>query len=139
LAQRFRELLDAELMILHVVEPLPIVPEAAFQLDEYDHFPAVVEEFEQMVKAGLNGNGPDEAELRRGHAGRVVRDVVEEWQADLVIVGSHGKNWADRVILGSTTEKLLNRLGTSMLVVPVRAPKAASTTIMHRSAVNQSP
>jgi nucleotide-binding universal stress UspA family protein len=138
LAQRFRDLLDAELMILHAVEPLPIVPEAAFQLDEYDHFPAVADEFEQMIKAGLNGNGPDEAEIRRGYAGGVVRDVVDEWQADLVIVGSHGKNWADRVILGSTTEKLLNRLGTSMLVVPVRAPKAASTTIMHRSAVNQS-
>jgi len=41
---------------------------------------------------------------------------------DLVIVGSHGKGWVDRVLLGSTTERLLNKLPCPVLVIPVRAP-----------------
>ncbi len=138
MARRFRDILHAELMILHVVEPLPIVPDVIVQLEEYAHYPAVLEKFEQQIQATLDGNG-ELAEIRRGHASKVVRDLTTQWNADLVVVGSHGKNWADRVMLGSTTERLINRLVTSMLVVPVRSPKAATTTVMSRSGVNPLP
>jgi nucleotide-binding universal stress UspA family protein len=40
------------------------------------------------------------------------------WQADLLVVGSHGRGWAERLLLGSVTERLLNHLPTSLLVVP---------------------
>ena len=40
------------------------------------------------------------------------------WGADLVVLGSHGKGWVDRMLLGSTTERLLSHLPTSMLVIP---------------------
>jgi len=35
-----------------------------------------------------------------------------------VVVGSHGKGWVDRLLLGSTTERLLDQLPASLLVVP---------------------
>ena len=137
MARRFRDALHGELMILHVAEPLPVVPDVVTQLDEYAHYPAVVEEFERQIQATLDDGG-ELAEIRRGHASKVVRDVATQWSADLVVVGSHGKNWADRVMLGSTTERLINRLVTSILVVPVRAPKAAITTVMSRTTTKQS-
>jgi nucleotide-binding universal stress UspA family protein len=136
IARKFRELLDAKLMIVHVAEPLPVVPDVAIQLDEYAHYPAVAEEFERQIMAGLD-NDADVAEIHRGYARDVVRDVAVQWEADIVVVGSHGKNWADRVMLGSTTEQLINRLATSMIVVPVRAPKAATTTVMNRMGTRQ--
>jgi nucleotide-binding universal stress UspA family protein len=136
MARRFRDVLHAELMILHVAEPLPFVPDATLQLDEYAHYPAVVEEFERHIQATLNDNG-ELAEIRRGRASKVIRDLTTQWNADLVVVGSHGRNWADRVMLGSTTERLINRLVTSMLVVPVHSPKAATTTVMARAGVDQ--
>jgi nucleotide-binding universal stress UspA family protein len=136
MARCFRDVLHAELMILHVAEPLPVVPDVTVQLDEYAHYSAVVGDFERQIQATLDGNG-ELAEIRRGRTSKVVRDLTTQWNADLVVVGSHGKNWADRVILGSTTEHLINRLATSMLVVPVRAPKATTTTMIARSAVDQ--
>jgi len=40
------------------------------------------------------------------------------------VVGSHGKGWVDRLLIGSTTERLLNRLPTSLLIVPINKPAA---------------
>jgi len=39
-------------------------------------------------------------------------------------MGSHGKGWATRVLVGSVTERLLNHLPTSLVVVPVVAAEA---------------
>ena len=41
------------------------------------------------------------------------------------MVGSHGKSWAERVLVGSVTERLLNHLPTSLVVVPVLAAAEA--------------
>jgi len=40
------------------------------------------------------------------------------------VVGSHGKGLAQRLLLGSVTEQLLNHLPTSLLVVPAAAAAA---------------
>ena len=41
------------------------------------------------------------------------------------MIGSHGKSWAQRVLLGSVTERVLNHLPTSLLVAPVGVAAAA--------------
>jgi len=42
-----------------------------------------------------------------------------------LVVGSHGKGWAQRVLLGSVTERLINHLPTSLLVAPVAVTAGA--------------
>ncbi len=61
---------------------------------------------------------------RRGFADSAIRAEAVEWDADLVVLGTHGHNWVDRILVGSTTERLLNRLPTSLLVVPVAPHRA---------------
>ena len=54
--------------------------------------------------------------------GMVVDTLLREatdWKADVLVVGSHGKGWAQRVLLGSVTERLINQLPASLLVAPV--------------------
>lgn len=64
---------------------------------------------------------------------------AEEWDADLVVLGTHSRTAAERWVLGSVAESVLKRLGCSVLVVPPPAPlepadaegqRASSDTMM---------
>ena len=59
--------------------------------------------------------------LRRGDPVTGIERETIEWSADLLVVGTHGANWVDRLLLGSTTELLLKQPPALMLLVPVTA------------------
>jgi nucleotide-binding universal stress UspA family protein len=48
----------------------------------------------------------------------ILVDAVRRGPAALLVLGTHGSGWVDRLLLGSTTEKVLARLPASLLVVP---------------------
>ena len=60
--------------------------------------------------------------IRRGEALQTIAEEASAWRADVIVVGSHGKSWVDRLLIGSTTEALLNDLPAAVLVIPVAAP-----------------
>ncbi len=127
MARRMASLFRAELRVLHVFENLPAQLAALpIPLDAAKHRRDVEERFADTVQSVLNG-APADRVLRSGVPADVIARESSDWNADVVVVGSHGKGWVDRVIIGSTAERLLNRLPTSTLVVPVRAPKGAAT------------
>jgi hypothetical protein len=59
--------------------------------------------------------------VRTGPAVETILAEVAAWQADVLVVGSHGKGWVDRLLVGSTTEQLVNALPASVLVIPTAA------------------
>jgi nucleotide-binding universal stress UspA family protein len=118
IAQDFTELFDGKLCAVHVVEPLPIGTEVPIPFD--------AEEMATRTRQRLNRDIwprlrlPDvEKVLRIGRIAETLSAEATAWKADLLVVGSHGKGWVDRLLLGSTTEQLLNSLPASLLVVPV--------------------
>jgi nucleotide-binding universal stress UspA family protein len=119
-AERFAKLLGARLRIIHVVEPFPLAYLPVDALDQVAYERYSREAFERLV-APLAAIVPEDHVVRIGHA---VETIVEEavvWRADLVVVGSHGKGWVDRLLVGSTTERLLNTLPGSVVVIPTAA------------------
>jgi nucleotide-binding universal stress UspA family protein len=118
MAAHLAALFAAELRALHAVEPFPPIPDVAVQLDEQEHLQTAEREFSRIVARALDGMSVAQ-EVQCGTPSRVICDEAQAWGADMVVVGSHGKGWVDRVLLGSTTERLLNRLPASVLVVPV--------------------
>jgi nucleotide-binding universal stress UspA family protein len=122
-ALRFVTAFRSQVRILHVVEPLPSIPDVGVQLDEGEHLAAAEAGFQRLV-AGSPDTERAETVVRHGTAARTITEEAEQWGADVVVVGSHGKGLVDRVLLGSTTERLLNRLPTSVLVIPMRVPGA---------------
>ena len=120
-AVRMARLFGAALHVVHAVEPLPVLAEVPMVLDEEAFFHDSAEQFERCMEP-LLADAPAETLVRRGFAADVIVSAVADWRADLVVVGSHGKGWMDRLLLGSTTERLLDQLPTSLLVVPVPTP-----------------
>jgi nucleotide-binding universal stress UspA family protein len=51
-----------------------------------------------------------EIEIREGEPWREVVAVADDMQADLVVLGTHGRGGLDRLFLGSVAEKLVRRL-----------------------------
>ena len=121
-AIRFAELWGAELRVIHVVEPLPLIAALPIAMDQEAYYRLSEEQFTDVV-SGLTEGTNTSLVVRRGAADRCVAEEVEDWNANLLVVGSHGKGWVDRLLVGSTTERLLNHLPTSTLVVPVPAPQ----------------
>lgn len=121
-AFRWASLLGAELTVIHVVEPMPLLAEAPFALTAADHETRVEEALARTVWPVV----PIDAErlVRHGDPERVIADEVARRSADLVVVGSHGRGWFDRILIGSVTERLLGALPAGLLVVPVTGPTA---------------
>lgn len=120
-AAQMAQLFGATLRVLHAVEPLPVFAEMPVLLDEDTFYRDSQDQFERCLEP-LLADVPAEHGVRRGYAADAIAMEAAEWGADLVVVGSHGKGWMDRLLLGSATERLLDHLPTSLLVVPVPPP-----------------
>jgi nucleotide-binding universal stress UspA family protein len=120
-AARMARLFGAELRVLHAVEPLPVFAEMPMVLDDAAFYDDSRQQFERCLEPLLE-QVPAQAVLRRGHAADALAAEAAEWGADLVAVGAHGKGWVDRLLMGSTTERLLDQLPASLLVIPVPPP-----------------
>lgn len=110
----FAKEFSAELVLLHVVEPVAIGYGS-------DLFPVpMAEVFEEMSGYAREQLGKLAAEARE--KGVVVRELVvqgkpssevlrvaEEETVSLIVLGTHGKGILDHAIFGSTTERVVRR------------------------------
>lgn len=55
--------------------------------------------------------------LQRGRPPTRIRDLVDDQDADLVVMGTHGRSGLERHLLGSTTETLLRQGSVPVLAV----------------------
>jgi nucleotide-binding universal stress UspA family protein len=124
MADRVADLFTARLRVVHAVEPVHVMPDFPVSIDEQELLRRTEEELERSVWP-LVTRSDAERLVRHGPAAPTIASAVAEWSADLLVVGSHGRGWVDRVLIGSCTERLLNILPCAMLVVPVSSPVRA--------------
>ncbi len=122
LAERFAGLWGAQLRAISVLEPLPVVPEAP-PVDMQEYYTMWEEMLKRDVWPLLRATD-SQTLVRHGNVIETLLREAHDWEADLLVVGSHGKNLAQRMLLGSVTEQLLNHLPTSILIEPIGAQVA---------------
>lgn len=121
-AQQWARRFGAHMRLLHVVEPMPVMPHASIELVEEYH-----RADERLRETGIWAQIDEhnaEKVVRAGLASTVITRDATEWRADLVVVGSHGASWSERLLVGSTVQNLLDDPPVPTLVVPVGAPAA---------------
>lgn len=57
----------------------------------------------------------------KGGVWKRILQAAEDWGADLLVVGTHGRHGVDRVLLGSVSEALVRHGHLPLLVVPAPA------------------
>ncbi len=46
-----------------------------------------------------------------------ITDAARDWQADLVVIGSHGREGVDRIVLGSVARGVARKAPCPVLIV----------------------
>jgi nucleotide-binding universal stress UspA family protein len=118
-AERFVHLAQGRLRAIHVIESLTSNPAVARWVDQQRFEGQTFAALERRVWPNLQI--PDaERTVRFGEVVHELTAEVAEWGAHLLVVGAHGKDWIDRLLIGSVTERLINGLPAPLLVEPVR-------------------
>jgi universal stress protein A len=113
--------LKAEVVVLHVLEPAP--PQVAI-LEAALMDTSLREEMAKQLD-DLRGQVAEEikvsAVLREGTSThKQIVAFAGEVQADLLIIGNHGRNALGRAFMGSTAEKVIRHAGCPVLVIRER-------------------
>lgn len=118
-AVRLAEELDAKVLLVHALEPLP----AGGVRDPIGEVKAEIDEAEwgTLSKAWAEkGRRRADVEVvgRAGKPADVVLAVAAERRAIYVVVGSHGRTGLKRAVLGSVAEAIVRRSVVPVIVVP---------------------
>ena len=76
----------------------------------------VADAAEQIKKSFPDANLAIETEVILGSPVRVVVDEAKEWNADLIVVGSHGRGFWGRLTLGSVSDAIVHHASCSVLI-----------------------
>ncbi len=112
-AEWLRDKLQASLSVVHWYES------PYFPADEDKIPPAVKQTHEEMLAALLADCdvAPENVHLRAGENEQALLELVSATHADMVIMGAVARYFLERLVIGSSAEKILDRLPCDILVL----------------------
>lgn len=131
-AIRLARLTHAHLRLVHVVDELPIALSAdAFAANAAELIEVLRQGGETVLRearAKVEAAGvPVDTVLTDTFRGRVCDQVVDQakaWPAQLIVLGTHGRRGAGRVLMGSDAEQILRHAPVPVLLVRADGPAA---------------
>ena len=116
----------ASLILLHVQEPI------AENLTGEMYFPMPLQENPE-VRRKLMAVVPDdpaiacEHRLLLGAAPDLILKLADEEQVDLIVMGSHGRGWLGRLLMGSVAEHVMRHANRPVLIVNQQCAQSCET------------
>ncbi|WAI81504.1 MULTISPECIES: universal stress protein [Achromobacter] len=129
-AIRMAQLMQASLRMIHVVDELSF----ALTVDAYRYHAGELLDLTRKNGAKLLETAVATARAAGVEADSVlyenldrtvhqrVMDEADDWKADLIVLGTHGRRGVRRAVLGSSAETIMR--GAAVPVLLVRAPEA---------------
>ena len=122
--------LGSQLRLVHVIDESSLAMSAgSFAGDIGDLFTLLREAGQDILADAKRradaGRVPAETVLHDNFSGRICDQVVRsatDWRADLIVIGTHGRRGAGRVLLGSDAEQIVRLAPVPVLLV--REPRA---------------
>ncbi len=119
-AAGLRKRAGARITCLHAFEPVDALPFAPIINIDYTHGAWRDEgkkRLTEFVREALPSIGEFDVSVERGRPGDVIRAEADRLEADLVVMGTHGRTGLRRVLLGSVAEEVLRRAACPVLTV----------------------
>jgi nucleotide-binding universal stress UspA family protein len=122
---------NAEVIALHVVElwRYPFADYAAYETD-YANFSRAVNEGGEMrlrefVTQHSHPGIQPQLVVSQGNASDSILSITQNQNIELIVMGTHGRRGFDRLVLGSTTDRVMRRAACPVLAIS-RAPHSSS-------------
>ena len=129
----FAKPLGATIDLLHVYAlPMPIVSSMAGAvpppLPTPDDLMSIQQRIDELAKRVRNAGLECRTAIEQGHPPVEIVARSRNINADLLVMGTHGRSGIRRVIFGSVAEEVLRRISVPILLVPpIRAADAESS------------
>ena len=114
---------DDKIYLLHVAEPDPEF--VGYEVDTQQMRKVTAQRYYQemcdleAVEKKFKEKGIScEAFLIQGSTAETILHEAEKLDIDMLVLGSHGKNFMERVLLGSTSAEIVRKSTVPMLIVP---------------------
>jgi len=125
-AVKLAKLMNSTLLLLYVCEELPVIwnVEGMMPFPMDDVTKAFIESGKQLLqkeklRLADSGIGTETrlVEDYNGRVGAVISQEAEQWLADLLVVGTHGRKGLDHLLLGSVAESVMRTANMPVLLV----------------------
>ena len=125
-AIKLAKLTGATLLLLHVCEEVPVLwnIEGAAMLPVADLDKVISEAGKQLLdkNQALTAAAGVTAETQliedySGRIGAVISEAAENWHADLLVLGTHGRKGFDHLLMGSVAEGVMRTAGVPLLLI----------------------
>ncbi len=121
-ARELAEHFSAELMVLHVIPPIPTLPS-----DPHYNFevPAYQEALRENARRQIEETTPDQAAsgvksrtmVSYGDPAKEIVRIAEEESVDLIVIATHGLTGWQHLVFGSVAEKVVRTAKCPVLTV----------------------
>lgn len=58
--------------------------------------------------------------VEEGDFATSILKAAKDLHADMIVMGSHSRNWLENIVMGSVTEKVLHNTTIPLLIIPVK-------------------
>jgi nucleotide-binding universal stress UspA family protein len=106
--------------VFEVVEPMDISISPEFSRELETSARKNAEEFAEESAAQFRERFPNidlTSQISMGAPDQILIETAKQWSADLIVIGSHGRGFWGRMLLGSITDLLVHNAPCSVLVV----------------------
>ena len=114
---------DAEVRVLHVIEPIVITEPPQMSPGYYpeleDRFPHAQEVIDRVANMLSSAGLRVTKSIAKGDARSIILEEAAKWQADLIVLGSHGRKGLERFFLGSVSEAVARHAHCSVQIVRI--------------------
>jgi nucleotide-binding universal stress UspA family protein len=141
-AIRLARQLNSGVRLIHVIDPLALVSEAASSINAGQRIGAarvrgndiLTEGMSRLRAAGVEADSVI-VEATEGPVGKYVVENARECQADLIVCGTHGRRGIRRVLMGSDAEYIVRHADVPVLLVRCPAGEPAQARGFSKSRI----
>lgn len=118
-AREFASNMGASVYLLNVVEPRPMAVDITLNYVplEEDLEKAAAADLQVILQELLSAGLRAECAVEFGNPSDVILEKADEYDVNLVIMGSHGKKGLSRLIMGSVAETVVRKANCPVLIV----------------------